>query len=79
MREHRTFAHNRFTYAHGCGVTAWAVRITSFTSGEDRLRRSGAVALNLGSEGATLLAVWGASQKAFQKLRPCKRWVHGHA
>ena len=30
-------------------------------------------ALNLGSEGATMLAVWGASQKAFQKLRPCKR------
>ena len=79
MREHRTFAHDRFTCAHGRGVTAWPVRIRSSTSGEDRLRRSGAVALNPGSEGATLLAVWGASQKAFQQLRPLKRWVQGHA
>ena len=79
MRDHITFAHHRFTYANRCGVTAWAVRITSFTSGEDRLRRSRAVALNLGSEGATMLAVWGASQKAIQQLRPLKRWVQGHA
>ena len=73
MREHRTFAHHRFACAHGRDVTAWPVRTSSFTSGEDRLRRCGAVALNPGSEGATLLAVWGASQKAFQKLRPCKQ------
>ena len=30
-------------------------------------------------EGATMLAVWGASQKAFQPLHPLKRWVQGHA
>ena len=79
MREHRTFAHHRFACAHGRDVTAWPVRTSSFTSGEDRLRRCGAVALNPGSEGATLLAVWGAGQKAFQKLRPCKRRVQGLA
>ena len=78
MRDQRTFAHHRFTYAHGRGVTAWPLRIRSFTSGEDRLRRSGAVALNPGSEGATMLAVWGA-QKAFKKLRLCKWWVQEHA
>ena len=72
MRDHRTFAHHRFMRAHGRCVTAWPVRIRSFTSGEDRLRRCGAVALNPGSEGATMLAVWGASQKAFQQLRPLK-------
>ena len=79
MREHRTFAHHRFACAHGRDVTAWPVRTSSFTSGEDRLRRCGAVALNPGSEGATMLALWGASQKAFQQLRPLKRWVQGHA
>ena len=78
-----TFVHYRFMCAHGCCVTAWPVRILSFTSGEDRLRRCGAVALNPARRGITQRGCHHASRMArrgVQARRPSRsyaRWSGG--
>ena len=65
--------HGKLTAMGGRVLNARHLENVVFDLGELPLRPSRVAALNLGSEGATLLGVWGASQKAFQKLRPCKR------
>ena len=62
--------HGKLTAVGGRFLYARHLENVVFDFGGVPLRPWPVAALNLGSEGATMLAVWGASQKVFQQLRP---------